>query len=139
MDSIVDANILFAIMIKRGMTERILFADELRPYAPEYIFEEFREHEKEILRKTKRTKLDFLKLLDILERRIELIPDLEFKDYFKEANKLLSDKDDAAYLAVCLAKQMSLWSNDTHFKQQNKVKVFTTLELMKFLRIDEKI
>jgi len=76
--------------------------------------------------------------MNILERRISLIPVSEFKAYIKEAEALLPDKDDAAYLAVCLAKRMPLWSNDNHFSHQNKVKVFTTQELIKYLGIDER-
>ncbi|MBI5046918.1 hypothetical protein HZC07_04280 [Candidatus Micrarchaeota archaeon] len=139
MDVIIDANILFAVTIKKGITERILLADDLHPYAPEYLFVEFKEHEKELLRITKRTKEDFLKLMDVLERRIELIPASEFSLFLNEADSLLSDKDDAAYLAVCLAKKIPLWSNDNHFSHQTKVKVFTTQDLIKYLRIDERI
>lgn len=47
MDIVVDANILFAILIKQGITERILLANELHCYAPEYLFAEFKEHEKD--------------------------------------------------------------------------------------------
>lgn len=137
MDIVIDANILFAIMIKKGITERILLANELHCYAPEYLFAEFREHEKEIMKITHRDKADFLKLINILERRIELIPIVEFKHFIKEAETLLPDKDDASYLAVCLAKKMPLWSNDNHFTYQNMVKIFTTQELIKYLGIEE--
>ncbi len=135
MDIIIDANILFAIMIKKGVTEKILLANELHCYAPEYLFAEFKEHEKEIMKITHRDRADFLRLIDILERRIELIPIGEFKHSLKEAEALLTDKDDAAYLAVCLAKKMPLWSNDNHFKNQNKVIVFTTQDLIRHFEI----
>ena len=137
MDLVIDASILFAIMIKKGITERILLADELRFFAPEFLFMEFREHEKEILEITHRNKADFRKLMELLERKIELIPASEFKNFLKEAALLLEDKDDAAYLSVCISKKLPLWSNDNHFKKQNKVKVFTTQDLIKYLRLDE--
>ncbi|MFA5077331.1 MAG: PIN domain-containing protein [Candidatus Micrarchaeia archaeon] len=136
MDIVVDANILFAVMIKKGITERILLSNDLHLYAPEYIFVEFRKHEKDILEITGRTSADFLKLVELLERRIELVPVLEFKHYMKEADSLLEDKDDAAYLAVCLAKALPLWSNDNGFRKQNRVKVYTTQELIAILKLD---
>jgi len=105
---VIDANILFAIMIKSGITERILLADNLHTYAPEYIFLEFKKHRNAILRITSR----------------------------EESEALVPDKDDAAYLAVCIAKRMPLWSNDNHFAHQDKVKVFTTQELIKYLGIE---
>jgi predicted nucleic acid-binding protein len=136
MDIVVDANILFAIMIKEGITERMLLSDVLHLYAPEYIFVEFKEHEKEILQITKRSPSEFLKLIELLERKIELVPISEFNRSLKEADSLLDDKDDAAYLAVCLAKMMPLWSNDNGFKEQRKVVVYTTQDLIRIFGLD---
>jgi len=136
MDIVVDANILFAIMIKEGITERMLLSDNLHLYAPEYLFVELKKHEKDILLISKRKSLDFLGLIELLERRIELIPISEFKQFLKEADSLLEDKDDAAYLAVCLAKRMPLWSNDNGFKKQNKVAVYTTQDLIRTFGLD---
>lgn len=84
MDIVVDANILFAILIKKGITERILLSNDLHLYAPEYLFVEFRKHEKDLLQITHRTSQDFLCLIELLERRIEVIPVSEFKQYLKE-------------------------------------------------------
>lgn len=136
MDIVIDANILFAVAIKKGITERLLLLNELHCYAPEYLFSEFKEHENDILKLTHRSELDFNKLIDVFERRIELIPLSEFKHCLRDADALLQDKDDAAYLAVCLAKKMPLWSNDCHFTHQNKVKIFTTQELIKHLGLE---
>lgn len=136
MDLVIDANILFAIMIKKGITEKILLSNEIHLYAPEYLFIEFKKHEKEILEITKRTGYDFQKLMEILERRIEIIPIIEFKKYVNEAESLLEDKNDAAYLAVCLAKKMPLWSNDKGFKKQNKVRIYNTQELIMLFELE---
>jgi predicted nucleic acid-binding protein len=136
MDIVVDANILFAIMIKKGITERVLLSNDLHLYAPEYIFIEFRKHEEQILQITKRSKQEFLELINLLERKIELIPIFEFKQYLSEAESLLEDKDDAAYLAVCLAKRMPLWTNDAGFRKQNKVGIYTTQDLIKLLKFE---
>ena len=127
---VIDANILFALLIRKGITERVLFSNDLRLYAPEYLFIEFKKHEQDVLSLTNRAKQDFLNLIGLLSRRIELIPVNEFKHCFIEAESLLEDKDDAAYLAVCLAKKMPLWSNDNHFKKQDKVRVYTTQDLL---------
>lgn len=136
MDLVIDANILFATMIRKGITEKVLLSNGLHLYAPEYLLIEFKEHKQRILELTNREESDFLKLMDIFERRIEFIPIDEFRDYIPEAETLLEDKDDAAYLAVCLAKNMSLWSNDTGFQKQDKVKVFTTQELIRIYKLD---
>lgn len=85
---------------------------------------------------TKREKTDFESLIDLFERRIELIPVFEFKTFVKEAESLLEDNDDAAYLAICLAKEMPLWTNDNGFKKQDKVKIYTTQELIAIFGMD---
>ena len=74
MDIVIDAYILFAIIIRRGITERILFSDELHLYAPEYLILEFKEHKEYLLTLTNRSEDEFLRLIEVLERRIELIP-----------------------------------------------------------------
>ncbi|MCL5011713.1 MAG: PIN domain-containing protein [Candidatus Marsarchaeota archaeon] len=136
MDIVIDANILFAMLIKKGITERIFMSNDLHVYAPEYIFVEFNKHEKTLLKITKREKKDFENLIDVLERRIELIPISEFQTFIKEAESLLEDKDDAAYLAICISKEMPLWTNDNGFKKQDRVKVYTTQELITMLGVN---
>jgi len=130
---VIDANILFAILIKEGITEKIMFSDNIHLYAPEYLFTEFQKHEKEILEITQRSQTDFSRLIGVLERRIDLVPFSKFCDFFEEAKTLLDDKNDAAYLAVCIAKQMPLWSNDRGFKKQNRVEIFTTEDIIRKL------
>ena len=46
MDLVIDANILFAVCISSGKTEEVLFSEELHLFAPEFIFEEFKNDKK---------------------------------------------------------------------------------------------
>ena len=59
MDLVVDANILFAALIKDGITAKLLFLDDLHLYAPEFLLDEFNKHRNYLLNKTHRTKEDF--------------------------------------------------------------------------------
>ncbi len=45
MDLIVDANILFAALIKNSMTAKLMFVERLHLYAPEFLLDEFEKHE----------------------------------------------------------------------------------------------
>ena len=135
MDLVIDANIIFAIMIKKGASEHLLLANDLHFYAPEYLFIETARHETEILEKTKKTSFEFKQTLHLIEKRVNLIPFQEFRHCINEASRLLEDKADAVYLALCIAKKMPLWSNDKGFKKQDKVKVFNTAELLEYLEI----
>ena len=41
MDLVIDANIFFSILIRKGKSEDILFQEDLHLFAPEFLFEEF--------------------------------------------------------------------------------------------------
>ena len=52
-----------------------------------------------------------------------------------QANPLISDRDDAEYLALSLSfNKMPIWSEDPHFQEQGLAKVFTTNELIEYLK-----
>ena len=62
-------------------------------------------------------------------------PREQFEKFLKEANRLVSDKGDTEYVALSLSMNKApIWSNDPDFKQQSVVKVFTTSELVKYLK-----
>jgi len=56
---IVDATILFSALIKDTSTAKKLFDEQLKFYAPDFLFEEFTKHEDYILKKIYRTKENF--------------------------------------------------------------------------------
>ncbi len=68
MDIVIDANILFAILIKSGDTEELLYQEDLAIYAPEFLFEEFLKYEELIARKTQRTKEEFKTIIDTIKK-----------------------------------------------------------------------
>lgn len=131
MDLIVDANILFSALIKESFSSYLLFSSGFHLFTPEYIFTEFEKHKEEILEKTERTTEEFYRLLEILKRRITIIPLEELIDYVGEAEKISPDPDDVAYFALALKFNCSIWSNDKKLKQQDKIKVHHTHELVK--------
>ncbi|TXT53231.1 MAG: putative nucleotide-binding protein, containing PIN domain [Promethearchaeota archaeon] len=51
MKLVVDANILFAGLIKDGKTAELLTSDRLQLLAPQFLFEEFAKYEELILKK----------------------------------------------------------------------------------------
>ena len=130
MDVIIDANILFAALIKESITSDLLFKNNLHLYAPEFIFEEFKKYKELIKKKTKRTEEEFYKLLDLFGRRINLIPKEETKQFIKAARIISPDKKDTAYFALALKLKCGLWSNDKKLKKQNIVMIYFTEDLI---------
>ncbi len=96
MDLVVDANILFAAMIKEGYTSKQLFRDDLHLYAPEFLFAEFEKYRDILLMKASRNEDEFEELLRILERRIVTIPHEEIESFLEEAINISPDEKDYA-------------------------------------------
>jgi predicted nucleic acid-binding protein len=131
MEFVIDANVLFAALIKDSITLELLFYDGAHFFAPEYVLQEFYEHRTEILKKTKRTPEDFDYLLEYLERRITIIPQDDYAGLMEAAKSFSPDADDVPYLALALKLNVPIWSNDAALKEkQNRVKVYTTKDII---------
>jgi predicted nucleic acid-binding protein len=131
MDVVVDANVIFAVLIKDSFSSHLLFSGRFHLFTPEYIFTEFEKHKEEILEKTQRTTEDFFRLLEILKLRITLFPLEELAEYVDEAEKITPDPNDMAYFALALKMNCAIWTNDKKLKEQDKIKVYHTHELAK--------
>ncbi len=132
----VDANILFAALIKEGSTADLLISDKLQLFAPEFLFEEFRKYEDLILEKTQRSKEEFNHFLEILQEEITIIPQDSITPFLDQAGKISPDPKDTVYLALALAIKSNIWSNDKNLKErQNKVKIYTTDEIIEMVRV----
>ena len=130
MELIVDANILFASLIKNSTTAALLTRDDLLLFTPEFVLAEFRKHETEILSKTKRNSEDFRNFLRILESRIQLIAKEDVLKFIPKAKEICPDPDDVPYFACALAKNCPIWSNDKRLKEQSEVLIINTSELL---------
>jgi predicted nucleic acid-binding protein len=132
---VVDANILFASLIKDSLTAELLVSDKLNLYAPEFLFDEFIKYEQYILEKTNRSKGDFEYFLNILREEIEIIPQNIITPLIEEAEKFSPDPKDTVYLACALAIDSKIWSNDKKLKDyQKKIEVITTVELIQIVK-----
>lgn len=132
MDLVIDANILFSVLIKRGKTEELLFEEDLHVFAPEFIFEEFEKYKDLILDKTERSKEEFDELMIILKKNIKTIPNEETEKFIPEAEKICPDKKDVDYFALALKMKCPIWSNDKELKAKQKVvTVYSTEDLMR--------
>ncbi|MBY9016935.1 MAG: hypothetical protein KGD68_14695 [Candidatus Lokiarchaeota archaeon] len=131
MKLVIDANILFASLIKDNLTAELLLSDKLNLYAPEFLFDEFIKYEEFILERTNRSKKDFEHYLNILREKIEIIPLNIIRPFIEEAEKFSPDPKDTVYLACALVIDSKLWSNDKKLKEdQKEIEVITTEELI---------
>ena len=134
---VVDANVIFSVLIAAGGTFDIFLANRMLKkfefVAPEYLFVEIEGHFEEIAEKTKLSIENLEKVYRFLEKEIDFIPFEEFNDSHDKAEEISPDPDDVAYLALSLKLDCPLWSNDRALKRQSVVKVFSTDELARLL------
>jgi putative PIN family toxin of toxin-antitoxin system len=132
MKLIVDANILFAALIKEGLTAELLISDKLQLFAPEFLLTEFSKYKDLILKKTHRNEQDFKRFLELLKEQITIVPKKEIAPFLDEVEKISPDPKDTIYLALAIAINANIWSNDKKLEQnQTRVEVFSTEELQK--------
>ena len=134
MELVVDANILFAALIKISATSDLIVDNLLNLSSVEFIFSEFEKYKDLIKEKTERTDEEFERFMEIIQKKIKLIPYEEFKPFMKEAEKISPDPKDTEYLALALKLKCGIWSNDKKLKTQDKVKIYSTEDLLKILR-----
>ena len=132
MDLVVDANEIFAAIMKESKTHELIFDERLHLFTTEFFFTEFNKHSKEIQKKTGKTEEELIHLLDVLKKKMILVPLEELLPYVDEAKKISPDPDDVAYIALALKLKCAIWSQDRKLKdRQNKVQVYSTEDLIK--------
>lgn len=103
---------------------------------PSFIFDELEKHKELILRKSKMDKENFNKLLDILLKKVMIVPEEVLFIYRKKAIELTKDIDinDALFIACALAYSHSIiWSDDAALKKVKDVNVFNTSEIIEVI------
>lgn len=131
MKLVIDTNIVFALFKSNSFTRKLLKKYKIELFAPKELIEELFKYSKLICSKFKITKEKFLEDISLLSEFIEFKTASQF--FEDKADKLISHKTDVVFLSLALELKIPLWSNDSHFKEQSLVKVFTTEELKKSL------
>ena len=130
---VIDANILFSALIKDSLTAELIFNEDLKLYTCEFIIEEFFKYEEEIMKKTHRTREQFITIMHQLKDIITVIPKEEYSHLIAEAERFSPDPKDVMYFALAMKLNGIIWSNDKLLKKQDKVKVYLTSEIMQLV------
>ncbi len=132
---IVDANVVFSALI--AYNQKIIdlfFSKDIELFGPETLLKEIEEHKEEILEKTGYTDQDFEVILSLLYSRIELVPFSIFEKELSTAKELCPDPDDIEYFAAALYLDCPVWSNDKKLKEQKRIKVISSHELLSIVK-----
>ena len=134
---LVDTNRIIAALVKQGTTRSILFNEYFEFVTPDYTISEIMRYKEEIKRKARINDAELEILLALIFERITVIPESEYASFIGQCKDEISDPDDIPQLACCLAsKAEGIWAHDPHFKKQNKINVFTNIDM---LRISEPV
>mgnify|MGYP001599528120 CR=1 FL=1 len=134
MKLVIDSNRVMAALIQNSLSREILLTPKFEFVAPEKLREELIKNNNLLLKKSGLTKENFSLLLDLILSEIEIIPYEEIDNYNKITKDLIKDKGDVPFLSCALATNADgIWTEDGDFLYQNKVKVFKTEDLKKFL------
>mgnify|MGYP001559791109 FL=1 len=134
MNVIIDSNELFSALIKDSTTRKIILEYDGFFLFPSFIFEEMQKHKEEILKKSRMSEEDFNKLLQLILKKVVIVPNEVLIPYRNEAFEIVKniDPDDVLFVACALAYPNSIiWSNDGKLKKQSRVKVLNTQEIIK--------
>ncbi len=133
---VIDSNVLFSSLIRNSTTRRIILQYNGFFLFPSYIFTEMQKHKKELLRKSKMNSEEFNNLLNVILKKVVIVPNETLKQHTQKALEIIKDIDinDVLFIACALAHPNSiLWSDDRKLKNQNKIKVLNTKEIMMLL------
>ncbi|SRR3989338_3352433 len=137
MKIVIDSNIFISALLKDGKVREIILINVANTFFfPETILEEIKEHKEEILEKSGLSVEDFEDLISRLLNYVIIVPFGKIRMFEEEARQIIGDidKDDISFIAASLANDSCpIWSNDSHFKQQNKIQSLTTEELLAML------
>jgi len=136
MEVVVDTNVIISALLRDGLTRRILLLDPFEMYTVPFAKQEIEKHKGELLRKSGLDEDSFGYLLDLIFAKINVVDREVLEPFKKRAIEILKDIDpaDAPFLALAMALNCPIWSNDKDLKRQKVVKVYTTQEILNLLR-----
>ena len=130
MKATVDANILFACLIKDSTARRLFFNPALSLFSPEFIVEELLGHILEIKGKSKLSEDELDRLIGRVLGQLTIVSDKDLRPFLPAAVSLINDPKDWLYISCALREDTIIWSDDNDFEPQKRIKVFTTRELV---------
>ena len=71
--------------------------------------------------------------MHMLKEIISIVPKEEYSLFLDDAKSISPDENDVMYFALALKLKCGIWSNDKKLKNQDKVPIYSTNELVKLI------
>ncbi len=137
---VVDTNRIIAALIKDGLSRHIILHFEGELITIGFSKEELSEHKNEILKKAQISETEFEMIIEKLFSKLIVLDDQVITSTIKEAREIMEkiDPSEVPFIAAAIATQSKIWSDDKHFKKQNRIEVLNTKELIEKLKNETK-
>ncbi len=132
---LVDTNRIIAALIRDSVSRRIIFHFNAELITISLAEEEIRKHKEEIITKAKVSEAEFDEIYHQLFERLTILNQDAVKRYRDKARAIMDpiDPDDTQFIAAALATNAEIWSDDHHFQQQKKIKIWRTKDVVQFI------
>ena len=130
---VIDVNVILSALIKDSTTREILVKTGQEFCFPEISMQKIRKYQDLVLKKPGLSELEFLTIFNNILRFIRIISNEELLSNLDEAKHIMAniDPEDVPFIAVALCYEDSIiWSDDTHFDKQTKIKNLKTGEIV---------
>lgn len=133
MELVVDTNILLSGLLRPSTTQRMLFSNELRLFAPEESLSEIGKHSNEFAERMGKTRKEFEVALVVILSNVHIVPKEEYASFKQKALLLCpaGHENDWPFIALAISLNCAIWSNDKALGKQTIVKVYSTHELIR--------
>lgn len=142
MKLIIDTNVIISALIRDSVTREIIMRLGFEFFHPKRELKNLEKHEKEIIEKAGIAEEEYKMIRKILFSYITLVDDEKFSNKLEEAREIMenSDLEDVPFVALALSfDNDGIWTDDKDFKEQNRVRIWTTKELIDFIEKDEEL
>ena len=132
MKIVIDANRIFAALIKDSTTRAILYDENFEFITPDFTTTELNKYKEDVKLKSKLDDKGFEVLLAIVFDQIIIVPETDYTNIVEKYRSEIKDKKDLPYLALCIvSKADGIWTHDSNIIEQKIVKVFTNIDMLR--------
>ncbi len=132
---VIDINRIFASLLKDGTTRSILLHPLFDFIAPDQMAQEVESHLKSLTTLTGKTIDELRALLSLIFRFVRIFPGEFYRNNIEQYKEEIEDPADLPFFALCgAALAEGIWTHDRHLLKQKKVKTFTNIDMLSFVR-----
>ncbi len=131
---VVDVNVVLSVLIRDSATRKMILESDNDLFFPEQSVRKIIKYKQLIMEKSGLSEKELLSILSRLFAHIRLVPSEEVIKKWGEAKGIMEhiDEEDVVFIATALSKgDSAVWSDDTDFDRQSKIKVLKTKDMVR--------